>query len=121
MRLNELPIWMAICLAITVTIEAAGAFLLGVKDKKGILNVILINVATNPFVVVSTCLVGIFYGSQSRSIYEYAVEAAVVIIEGLFYMKVLKKTKLHPMLLSLVLNAATYGTGLLINIVIKSL
>ncbi len=120
MRIEELPMWMAICLLLTVALETAGAAALGVREKKGLWNVVLINVITNPFVVVSVFLVGLFYGSRASMIFEYAIEAAVVIAEGLFYRKVLPKAKVPPMLLSLILNAMTYGAGLVINLLIPS-
>lgn len=118
MILNQLPLWMAICLGVTIIIEATSAYIIGYRDKKSIVNIILANVITNPLVVVSVYLIGLFYGSRVREIYEYSLEAAVVFAEGLLYLKTLKKGRINPFLLSVILNALSYGAGLIINIFI---
>ena len=117
--LNDLPIWMAICLLLTILIETGIAALCGVRKKEDLLCVLLVNVLTNPLLVVSLYWIGWQYGAHTRKICEYGMEIAVVLIEGLIYHAMLKCRKPRPLLLSLLLNGASYGTGLLMNILLQ--
>ncbi len=116
MNLNSLPIIMIRCLLLTIIIELIVALILGVRDKKDIINVILVNVITNPVVVVSQTLLYIKFGYTIEMIGIGILEVVVVIVEGLIYKKVLKYNKLNPILLSLLLNATSFFIGELINI-----
>ena len=51
MTIDELPIVMARCLFFTILIELIVALILKVRDKKDILNIILVNTMTNPLLV----------------------------------------------------------------------
>lgn len=115
MNLNSLPIIMVRCLLLTIIIELIVALILGVRDKKDIINVILVNVITNPVVVVSQALLYIKFGYTIEMIGIGILEVVVVIVEGLIYKKVLKYNKLNPILLSLLLNATSFFIGELIN------
>ena len=58
MIINDLPIIMIKCLLITIIIEVLISILLGLR-KKDILNVILVNIVTNPLVVSIPVLINI--------------------------------------------------------------
>ncbi len=113
--LNDLPIYIGFSLVVTVVIEVLGSLILGVRKKKDILNVILVNVLTNPVVVISSFLVNIFGGLVLRNGVLLVLEVLVVIVEGLIYKKYLEFSKIKPFVLSGILNLVSWGLGVLIN------
>lgn len=112
--LEKLPFYMAECLILTILIEGAAALILGYR-KTDLLFTVLVNIMTNPVVVVSTFLVGFFFGNKVRMPVEIAAEILVVIVEGFVYYKVMDRKKINPFLLSLILNGISYGMGFVIN------
>ena len=117
MLINELPKVMAISLACTVIIEVTIAFILKYR-KKDLVNVLLVNILTNP--LLNSLLVGInyFYGLKARNISLVILEILVVLVEGFIYQKYLERRKINGYLLSLILNIASYGIGQIINAII---
>ena len=116
--LNELPKYMAVSLILTIIIECSVAFLLKVRNKKDILNVVLVNAFTNPLVVCFTFLVGFFCGMEARLSATVYLELFAFVSEALIYRKTLSFRKPNPFLLSLILNATSYLSGLVINEII---
>ena len=106
------------CLLSTIIIELLVAFILKVRDKKDILNIILVNITTNPLLVTTTTYINIIYGLKYRNILIYPFEILVVLVEGLVYKKYLKYKKINPYLLSFILNVSSYLIGLIINKII---
>ncbi len=115
MNLNNLPIILIRCLLLTIIIEVIVALILSVKDKKDILNVVLVNVITNPIVVMTQTILYIKFGYNIEMIGILVLEISVVLVEGLIYKKVLNYNKINPLLLSLLLNASSFFIGELIN------
>ena len=115
--MNSIVRSMIICLICTVVIEVIVALILRVRDKKDLINVVLVNILTNPLVVSISLYVHICYGYRYYRLSMIILEILVLIIEGFIYKKVLKRN-INPYLLSLVLNASSYGLGLIINMVI---
>ena len=113
--LRNLPLTMAECLLLTILIESAAAALIGVRKKHDFLNVFLVNVITNPVLVALTSLMGFFYGYEAYVVIVAAGEIGVLITEGLIYRKVLIYKKINPFLVSLILNGASYLSGLVIG------
>lgn len=95
----------------TVLIECVSAYIIGIRKKNDIVYVGLVNVLTNPLVVVSVFIIGLRFGHNTSVIYEYIIEVCVVIAEGIIYKKVLDYKKIHPLLISLILNAVSYFSG----------
>lgn len=118
MRINDLPIIMLYCLVITIVIEVIGALLIGVRDKKDILNVILINLVTNPLVTSIPIFMLVYYGFKERVIMLIILELLTFIGEGFIYSKTLVFKKVNPYLLSLILNLLSYGVGEFVNYII---
>lgn len=116
MSLNSLPLLLIRCLLLTVIIELIIALILGVRNKKDIINIILVNVITNPIVVMSQTLLYIKFGYNIEMIGIAILEVLVVLVEGLIYKKVLNYKKINPILLSLILNALSFLIGELINL-----
>ena len=113
--LRNLPLTMAECLILTILIESAAAAIIGVRKKHDYLNIILVNVITNPVLVALTSLAGYFYGYASYLALVIAGETGVFITEGLIYRKTLAYRKINPFLVSLILNGVSYLSGLVIG------
>jgi len=114
MRLVDLPYIMARCLILTVLIETLIAFILGYR-KKDLINVILVNVMTNPIVVMIPVYFNVKYGIVERNIALGILEIVTLFVEGFIYYKFLEKRKINPFLLSLILNFSSYIAGVIIN------
>ena len=113
MTIDELPIVMARCLLFTMLIELIVALILGVRDKKDILNIILVNIMTNPLLVSVT--VYITYNRIFNRIASIVILELLIVIEGFTYKKVLKFKKINPFILALILNFSSYFIGEIIN------
>ena len=107
---------MARCLILTVIVECSAALIIGIRNRFDLINVALVNLLTNPAVVVSTFLTGFFLGTKARIVSVIIAECFAVVIEALIYRKTLEFKKINPFLLSLILNGISYGTGLIINL-----
>lgn len=117
MNINELPLIMLICLSSTIMIELIMSLLLGIRNKKDILNVILVNIMTNPLVV--SILMYITYNRLfNTTISIIILEILVILTEGFAYKKVLTFDKINPYALSLILNISSYFIGGLLNNII---
>lgn len=117
MNINELPLIILICLSSTIVIELIMSLLLGMRNKKDILNVILVNIMTNPLVV--SILMYITYNRLfNTTISIIILEILVILTEGFTYKKVLTFDKINPYVLSLILNISSYFIGGLLNNII---
>lgn len=112
--MNSIVKSMIICLICTLVIEIIFAVILRVRDKKDLLNIALVNILTNPLVVSISLYIHIYYGNYYYRISMIILELLVLFIEGFIYKRVLKK-QINPYVLSLILNASSYGLGLIIN------
>lgn len=115
MIFDNLPLIMIRCLVLTIIIELVLALILGVRDKKDIINVILVNIITNPIVVLVPILIYLKFGNYYSKLTLFILEILTVIVEGLIYKKVLKYKKINWFLLSLLLNISSFLIGELIN------
>lgn len=114
MKISDLPIIMIECLLFTIIIETIVALIMGIRNKRDIINVILVNVLTNPVVVTLPFLA---YQVINKNAYKptlYVLEILVLFIEGFIYHRVLIFKKINPFIISLLLNAASYIIGLFI-------
>ena len=114
MRLSELPYYMAKCLILTILIETLFAFILGYR-KKDLLNVILVNIITNPIVVTIPVYFNVKYGLFERNVSLYTLEVLTLLTEGFIYKKYMTNKKINPFVLSLLLNFSSYFIGILIH------
>ncbi len=104
-----------VSLGLTLVIELTLALLFRVRSKRGLLIVLLANVLTNPAAVFLCMAFGPFSGKLFL-LFQLLVEAAVVWTESRVYRDFREdlNAALSPFLLSLVLNACSYGTGLIL-------
>ena len=115
MLINELPIIMIRCLIITVVIETIIAVVIGLRNKD-ILNVVLVNIITNPLAVSISTYIGYRFGKIPRSITVAILELLVLIFEGLLYCKFIKHKKINGFVISAILNCSSYFIGKIINL-----
>ncbi len=109
---NSILLSLALSLFLTLVFESLAGLIIGLRSPKDFLLLALVNVLTNPPLVLILDLV---YLTGSVPWYLIAgLEIAAVLIEGLLYRKRLKFVRIHPLLLSLILNAISYTAGLLI-------
>lgn len=118
MRLNDLPVIMIRCLICTIIIEVVIALIIGIRNKRDILNVIIVNILTNPIVVSLPIYIMMRYGLKARLYSLYILEVLTVLVEGLIYKKVLSFKKINPFLVALILNLGSYFIGEIINRII---
>ncbi len=115
MFIEDLPFIMIRCLIITIIIEVVVGLILGIRDKKDILNIVLVNIMTNPVVVSVPVLVLLLYGTSARWWTLFSLEVLTVIVEGFVYYKFFNYKKINGFLVSLILNLLSYGIGELLN------
>ena len=115
MIINKLPKYIIICLLFTIIVELLVAIILGVRNKKDIINIILVNIMTNPLVVTIPQVLLLFHGMKWRNISLLLLELYAFIGEGLIYKKVLKYNKINGLILSLILNLSSYFLGYILN------
>jgi len=104
-----------ISLGLTLLIEMSLAVIFRVRSKRGLTVVLLANVLTNPAAVCLCMVLGPFLGGWYLP-FQLLVEAAVVLAEGNVYRQFREdlNAALKPFPLSFVLNACSYGTGLIL-------
>ena len=116
-------------LVLAVVIELSLAYALGVRGKR-IFGVMLnVNCITNPIIVTLAFLMiqALGNGFLTRLL-ELPLEAIVVFVEGAVYARMLRSTEaddsgkrevlpMNPFRLSLILNAVSYGVGVLLDVI----
>lgn len=115
MLITDLPLIMVRCLVGTIIIEIIIGIIIGIRDKKDILNIGLVNIFTNPLVSSIPVLIYINCGYTLEIISLVILEIFAFVSEGFIYSKVLKFKKINPFLISLILNLSSYIIGVIIN------
>ena len=106
---------LVISLVLTIIFEITFFFVLGKRNKKDLLLVILVNVITNPVVVLLFWLAAL-YTDWNRTLVYIPLELFAVLTEGYYYKKYGMEFK-RPFLFSLAANAVSFGAGLLLQLV----
>ncbi|MBR2577254.1 MAG: hypothetical protein IKE40_08245 [Firmicutes bacterium] len=122
---------------VTAVTECTLAYLLGLRTRSNQSLVLLVNLLTNPAVVYLSLLSAWFLAPGGGRAVLTLLEAAAVAVEALIYAKMLDWEALPggtaagalargrpfvaALLLSLLLNAASYGMGELIEILIRQI
>lgn len=109
---------MGVSLVSTIVIEILVSLIIGIRDRKDILNVFLVNILTNPLVVSISYLVNLRYGLIRKNIVLVFLELSAVLIEGFIYKRVLEYKKINGYLTSLLLNIVSYSLGIIINMIV---
>ena len=103
-------------LALTILFELSFFFIVGKRNKKDLLLVLLVNVITNPIVVLLFRL-SVLYTDWNKVFVYIPLELFAVLAEGYYYKKYGLDFK-RPYLFSLTANAFSFGAGLLLQLVI---
>ena len=112
---NYLPIYMIVSLSCTIVIECFFGFVFGIRQKRDFLDIILVNILTNPLLVSITFSINVLFGLNTYYKALVISEILVVLIEGLIYKKNLEYRKINAFVFSLILNCCSYFLGTLIN------
>jgi len=97
-------------------LEAGFFLLVGQRNKKDLLLLLLVNIITNPLVVLVYWL-ALLYSAWNAVTIKIPLEVFAVLIEGRYYQKYGCDFK-RPYLFSLAANMFSYGAGLLIQLFI---
>ncbi len=116
-------------LVLAVVIELSLAYALGVRGKRNFGVMLNVNCITNPIIVTLAFLMiqALGNGFLTRLL-ELPLEAIVVFVEGVVYARGLRSTEaddsgkrevlpMNPFWLSLILNAVSYGVGVLLDVI----
>jgi hypothetical protein len=115
---RELLIALAISLALTLVFEMSFFYIVGKRNKKDLLLVIMVNVLTNPVVVLLYWL-AYFYTNWNTVIVLIPLEAFAVLTEGYYYRKYGQGFK-RPFLFSFAANAFSFTLGFLVQRVVST-
>ena len=106
-----------ISFGLTILIESAIAFIMGLRKGKSFFLVFLVNLLTNP-PAVFLCLLREYYFPYVSVIFlQLVLECMVVAVEGMVYRSFSEEQKeiRHPFLVSVLANAASWLTGIWIQ------
>ena len=106
---------LALSLGLTLILELLGAFLFGFRQKRDLALVTLVNILTNPLIVLICNLYLIASGIPIPWYWILPLEVLAVLTEGFIYHKGLSHRPIHPLFLSLILNGISYIGGLLLS------
>jgi len=105
---------LVLSLGLTLLAELGCACLLGIRSRRDLITVGLVNVVTNPVVVL--CLNLFMYAGRTAPWYWVAgLEMGAILTEALLFSLCLRDKRIHPFLLSLILNGVSYIGGLLLS------
>ena len=107
---------LGVSLVLTLVLETGFFLLIGKRNKKDLLLLLLVNLLTNPALVLTYWL-AVLYTDWSSVIIIIPLEVLAVLIEGCYYKKYGCDFK-RPYLFSLAANIFSYGTGLLMQFLI---
>ena len=104
---------LAASLALTIAIESGFSVLIGIRNKKDLLLVIMVNVLTNPIVVL-LYWIAVYYTNWNTVLVIIPLELFAVLTEGFYYKKYAQKIK-RPFIFSIAANAVSYSIGFIIQ------
>lgn len=107
------------CLILTIIIELLVAIIIGIRKREDIINILLVNIMTNPLINSVGLVINLNYGIIGYRIYILIIELINVFVEGFIYKKYLRTKKINPYLLSFILNLSSFGLGEIINYIFK--
>lgn len=105
-----------ISLMLTIAIELAAALLFGMRMRKNMLLVVLVNVFTNPPAVLCNWLCRLYLPDYHRAAVQLAIEAVVITVEALIYSVFARDERWRirrPVLFSLTANGCSWLLGVL--------
>ena len=104
---------LVVSLTLTLLFEIGFFLLVGKRNKKDLLLLVMVNVLTNP-IVVSSYWLAIRYTNWSRVLITTPLELFAILTEGFCYKRYGQDFK-RPYLFSIAANAFSYGAGVLLR------
>lgn len=104
---------LVVSLLLTLVFESAFFFMVGKRNKRDYLLLVLVNVLTNPLVVLSSWLIEL-YTHLYLPVVMVLLEVIAVGVEGAYYKKYGQSFK-RPFVFSLAANAFSFLLGLLVQ------
>ena len=108
-----LPVSLALSLTLTLALETGFFLLAGKRGKKDLLLLLLVNVLTNPVVVLSFWLATLYTRWDARIIL-ILLELFAVLIEGYYYKKYGRDFR-RPFLFSAAANMFSFWIGMFVQ------
>ena len=105
---------LAVSLALTLALEELFALIWGLRGRRELGTVALVNVLTNPPVVLLYHTAVGLWGWNTAAV-TAALEGAAVLVEWRYY-RLCSEQLRRPFLFALLANAFSYGVGRLINL-----
>ncbi len=102
---------LAVSLLFTIALELAFSLAVGKRDGSDLLLIALVNVVTNPAVVICAYMI------SSEPWFKLLLEAAAILVEAAFY-KAYAKTIKRPLLFSLCANVFSFSCGMILNMML---
>lgn len=109
----DLPLTLVRSLACTLAFELAYARIFGVKSTKDLLLVLLVNVLTNPPVVL-LYMISALYTPWGRTPVVAILEVSAIIVEAALYHRFASGIA-RPACFSIAVNAFSYAMGIIVN------
>ena len=103
----------AVSLGLTLLLEVPVAYCWGLRSRHDLTVAVLVNVLTNPAVVL---LNGLLSAAGPWWAVQLPLEAAAIAVEGFCYRHCGENIR-RPYLLSLCANCISYGAGLALNVI----
>lgn len=106
-----------ISLCLTIVLEILFAVIVGIRGKRDLLLLILVNILTNPPTVFTYYLLA-YYTSWNRWVIQIPLEIIVILVEAYYYKSYGKEFR-RPFLFSLLANLFSYGIGVILSIAVS--
>lgn len=110
---DKMILILLVSFGMTLLLEFPIVWILGVRGKHNLLLAFLVNVITNPAVVLVYYLLRYFVPQNARTA-QYLLEIGVVLVEFYYYKKYGRNVS-HPFWVALAANLFSYFMGLIIN------
>ena len=110
---RELLFALALSLVLTLALEIGFFLLIGKRHKKDLLLVVLVNVITNPVVVLLYWL-AFLYTDWNTTVVKIPLEAFAILFEWYYYKKYGQSFK-RPFVFSVAANAFSFSIGVLLQ------
>lgn len=99
-------------LLVTVILECAAAFCLGIRDSKRLYLIVIVNCITNPLLVLCSLFLMTLMGIQAGTVMTYAILEPLVIVAEYDLFRKKMNSGIHPLVLSLILNLVSIIGGI---------
>ena len=100
-------------LVLTIVFELVAAFIIGISQKKNLILVILVNVLTNPVLVLISSLLMYYLGIEIGQLLTYIILEPIVIFVEYHIFKRYLLVQRNPLVISLILNAVSILGGII--------